>query len=935
MIRLNRAINELFKEKRKISKSHSPFESIEIFQKAMASMAKDKWFGRKSALIIPARIGLSGLQAHGTLDSQGAHAYPGNPEDKDKLIRAAAAFAEYYALIVQSPQGASKAVNQLTKFELGSHVHVLVDKGTGAVSFPDYGNWKVTEGKGVSQLRVNANHTSTLPILVDTTFIFQPDFEKLTKGWSNKKGGTLNQRGAVTDQLTRRELESFNDIEDQEGSKALGSGYAFACLGRLTQESGLAHYYYCPSVLSYTGDTEGSPPGVLIIATWEELSPQEIGLFEMFSNAVWGAITSLELIAKRREAIQSAMRAGVSRVQGRSLSHGIGSGTLQKLAVPGELRKAVGRDPNIPNAPPRDHASDLAQLLRAANEALCSPMADLDRVRELLAGAERVLSEQCVMNAKAEEELRHMFRVVKDRMELLSQVATVRSGLLETWSVRAMVDLYNKSDMLVRPMVREGLFSKLLFQQSSDLKVGVVEGRIGVSGALFTLLDGIIRNVSRHTDGNACVFRLEAARETEWPLVRLEVHHPWQTRGRVKKFEVIQKNLDDDTLDASGAVRRYAWGIMEQKQVCAFLRELDMTEVDKPHMPRLLTITRYRDEKKNWWLKHVFYMPQPRSLLKVSKNADGTVVGQDESGLEIKKDDWGRYTIACLDSNIAAPVENAPLPMRTVILGSGPDRSGSEVWNAYVVQCLRGSRGVRLNLFNHDRLERTVCFGDQTAPLVVAVHDHQGLDPGKYQRIAEQASGELVMLHAMGSTTSFGELFREMKNGTELGKAWCARMAEAGTTPIVILDERVQEEAWPTDGHPHGTALEAMGVFVPDLKATGDLKATTPDKVNAFFRKLETERSWIKEVPKRYLIIHRSVMQRLNSVGTADAYPQRFKDAGYTVRIVSGAAGGSEISMGVDPYVSLAGLEEHAIRIPCKWQLSDMVITARNQPKQP
>jgi len=279
-------------------------------------------------------------------------------------------------------------------------------------------------------------------------------------------------------------------------------------------------------------------------------------------------------------------------------------------------------------------------------------------------------------------------------------------------------------------------------------------------------------------------------------------------------------------------------------------------------------------------------------------------------------------------------VKDLALPSRSVVLADVSEKSGAVVWRAYLDRLLASRRGVRLCLYDHDKLERAICVGDQTAPLVVAVHDHPGIDADKYQQDAEANNGELVMQHAMGSTSPFSELYRVMSTDGELGETWCARMAEAAITPIVILDERVQEAAWPNTSRRHGKELEAMGVFVPDLEATGDLKATTPAQVDAYLTRLKSSRPWTHEVPKRYLIIHRSVMQRLNSLGAADKYPGSFKDAGYEVRIVSGAAGGPEIGMGDDPYVALAGLEQHAIRVPCKWQLSEMVVTARNQQKR-
>jgi len=396
-----------------------------------------------------------------------------------------------------------------------------------------------------------------------------------------------------------------------------------------------------------------------------------------------------------------------------------------------------------------DPGADMLTMLRSAHAALCAPEANLDQVRALLAEAEQLYTETALMSPKAEDKLRHLFRVVKDRMELLSQVATVRSGMLETWSVADVVNAFNRSDVIVQPMLREGVYAKISFAQGNQA-VGIVEGRIGVHGALFTLFENIIRNVSRHTNLDMAKFSLEAEPEDNLPLVRMVLRHTWN--GTEEQLQRIKDALKKETLDASGAIRRHSWGLMEMKQVCAFLREMDMTEVDKEHDPPLLEIKKVDYDKHLSWLHHVFYLPKPRTLLKITLSQDGRPQGQDEAGMQVKQEDWVRYPIVGIDRTVNAQTIAQYLPNRCANLMDVHNMSGSELWRTYVEQQLNGKRGVKLHLYDHDDNKRTVCFGDQTSPLVGAVYHHPGVDPDKYERQAGTDHGALTMLHAIVSS---------------------------------------------------------------------------------------------------------------------------------------------------------------------------------------
>lgn len=638
------------------------------------------------------------------------------------------------------------------------------------------------------------------------------------------------------------------------------------------------------------------------------------------------------------EVHKSAMRSGISRLAGRGAAHNLGSNALQRLTRPGVLRSAIGLDKAIVGSTPYDHSEELNSLVAAALAQLGVPRPDLENAKRTLENASEVLRTKRMLNAKAEDHLRTTLGYMKDRMELLAQIATMRSGLLESRDLGSLIKEFGDASLLIDHMVTGGFTVKFRMPGAS-LAVGITEGPNGVS-ALFNLFENVLRNANRHTTWNGGIFTVEASHSAvHKDLVEVKLSHEWEPRDTpAKALEHIRSALTKPMLDpGTGAIRRGGWGMLEQKLVCAFLRELDLSQVDDPELsPALLGVDQIEPVNgAQRRLVYTFHLPRPRDVVRITKTAGSSFKCIDGKGDEVAAERVPKFPIAVLPKDTALPAE-IKLPMRSVEMEAPSATTEGEAWKAYCEAKL-SEKGLSVQVAISDNealvLGAQISVGDPKAKkqicCIACDHETSNDDLASYEALVS-GCGMLALVQPIGTRSSFGHLTTSIQQDIQSGGTWAYRLAEAAITPIVVLDERIQEalesEPTPSKGMTLKDRLRSMGVFVPDRgKDEIDLNNPVVGQLIDFLNAVKAL-DVVACMPARHVIIHRTVLQKLYpdaSKGTT-----ALKALGFCPLWTSGAAGGDDIGRLDMDYVPFSMLERNTIVAPCKWQLVDMVMGA-------
>lgn len=547
-------------------------QGLRILEAGVEAVSKSRWFGDKSALIIPARYGLQG-QVSFILDEHGCYAYRGKESDNEQLQKAALAFAKYYALIRQSKHGASRAVRDLTHFNHDSYVHVVVDEQGGVNLMYPKRNLELDRDH-LSRLKLDREPDHALPGLVKSQsgepihFKYPNNsiFKEITEAWA---GDELRQ--SLTENFDEV-LALFQSLTGPDDQPAKGSGYAMACLGKLGKDSGLRHIYYCPSVLSYVGTLEGSPPAVMVVCTWEPLSESEVRAFEGFSTIIWGAITSLELRAQRERARLSAKQAATSTNLTRTLSHNTGSHSLNALGSDEKLDAAFKRiEECIAKKPLPGAVYKNAEGTKPDNAVNSTPFnKDMSQQRRVWLG---------IYN-----------NYLRERMDLLADITTA-------------IPMYETSKALVQDVLRgfernylltttiaganefDYRFAYTLPYGQDDINAAIPGDALGLQ-CCWLILENMIRNSAKHgahPAGEPVVYSVNVAVHTnnDYLRVRITEKHPKRTAASAAKLaEARNTDIDKEVLDENDQVRQTALGMLEMKAACAYLRKVGMDEID-------------------------------------------------------------------------------------------------------------------------------------------------------------------------------------------------------------------------------------------------------------------------------------------------------------------------------------------------------------------
>lgn len=598
------------------------------------------------------------------------------------------------------------------------------------------------------------------------------------------------------------------------------------------------------------------------------------------------------ILAKAKDALlpqfldeirKEAMRAGVSRVMARNLSHNLGSHVLTALTHPQQFldRAKVNATPKSTG---HNHHVTI-NLDKNGSEVKFYLNEDPNSI---------------------DEQLSRFNRYLRTRMDLLAEMAVGPAPFFSGRMVKEDVLKPFHDVRLVRDEITgnggKGFAPDFDFA-GNDVCCSFPSDEQGVQ-CLNLIVEDLARNGSKHGAHKAddmihlCFEFAEANGHDEF--ISLLVHDKNDSRPAVDLNTLVLEQNDRirrKMLLPDGEVRPDSWGMLEMKIAAAYLRGIDPADIDdeayqpasaddvpngttksRAHLALLTAEPQWNEPKKETGsLAYRLFLRRHMDLLVVVPDqkgndspvrhfATGVTIAQVSAVASAKKA-WSHRLMVCA-TDVKAP-EGKHLPRRIVtcdvedFLKDPTDAAktkalGELVWQTYRAKVL-GSVGLK------------VIKSDQ-AP--------NGTSNCRVISTGTESKEAQYICHAKNMGTGFFEVFSSASPlfracGELFGTGVAAErskthFAEAFMVPIAILDERIQKSAYQLnepaikDTPNYATLLKHVGVSIPDPSA---------EKYNLNGSDISVHRTdieeWIKSELKNdgYLVIHMGVLERMTKLG--------------------------------------------------------------------
>jgi len=607
---------------------------------------------------------------------------------------------------------------------------------------------------------------------------------------------------------------------------------------------------------------------------------------------------------KRRATIkerEQARRSAVSTVMARNMSHNFGSHVLARLASPTNLRDHYDAEKEKGQHDPLKPVSLLNSYLRTRMDFL----ADVATGAPAVAMSKRLYRDTCAYLDNDEG---------IDRQEiLLDKVSGTNLGV-------DSITLKIRSD-------NQEITTKTL---EKDPLVAFPSDMLGAH-AFYIILENIIRNCAKHSN----------LREDDDLEITVEVdedlNHKEYYRVRIfddiRKEEGLQDIVDDlnegidESILTDGELRQGYWGVLEMKIAAAYLRQIDPSQIDTEHDPRLLKAL---SREENTGLGYELYLKRHRLALVLDfdenqplceRGSDdlrkrGVEVAEGRTRLEKVSNEEHDFLVLVSPTvdDLECVARNAKaLPQKVIVCDS---QSGTPIYgedcyaqvereeiesklrsgNAMEVACWLWETWAE-NIFEDQPLPTlkkgptddpiTICEGEDTHTFLF---DHHGHFYDDYPAECQEAN----YYEPYGSTTPVGMILNNTFDWGELKKRkLCAELRTSSAFEVAVVDERVQEAATSQKDDEVDEyvdmVLEAMGVYIPqpssEERETSFGKRTSNEEIVDLNRKnfcektKESIETWIGvklSSGVECLVIHLGIIEKI--AGTKKDYINEWVD---------------------------------------------------------
>ncbi|MGQ9691635.1 MAG: hypothetical protein ACUVQY_10355, partial [Thermoproteota archaeon] len=379
---------------------------------------------------------------------------------------------------------------------------------------------------------------------------------------------------------------------------------------------------------------------------------------------------------------------------------------------------------------------------------------------------------------------------------------------------------------------------------------GIPNGIIGCQ-AFYCIIENLIRNVVKHCerpDQTSLEITIQLERDGDWKnnddLMKVIIYDNWGAcHSRQGLEQDINKRLQERVIRNDGSIIASNRGLKEMKVAAAYLRGLTPEAVDEPQVePSLLRAVNIGDN-----LGYEFFLLKPKELLvSIAENVippdklnslkrQGIEIVTDKSELLVKGRDHPILLVMLDDESIKSLLEDpnnaSDLPLRVIFIqddGQVVARSGSwcQVVSSSSVSGLLDK--IRNRLKQGDGLVAISCVWELWTritcgdfPPKLWIYEDENLRLWNIEGISSlvgkndnpDASTRVVLYarHGYSKRDHKSILFYEpygkgvdlisfvLENPLqkeEARKALVYRLIDAGLTPILVIDERVQEAAY-------------------------------------------------------------------------------------------------------------------------------------------
>lgn len=571
-----------------------------------------------------------------------------------------------------------------------------------------------------------------------------------------------------------------------------------------------------------------------------------------------------------KEQYQQAMRAAVSQVMSRNLSHNIGSHVLARLSSLQELKRIIGKSRN--DRYDKNAVEDFAGKVANLNSYLRTRMdflADIATNVPVVTAPKKLFRDICIYLKPDSSNQKLPWQEM-----LLNYISgtNIREDQIFI-NVRFNGKQVNSNTANEDPLIA----------MPNDL--------LGIH-AFYAILENIIRNCAKHsriaadgTDYRTAKLKLtifvESHNEKYWK-VRI-VDNLEQCRHDAKLLTRLNNSINQKMLDPDGTLRKSAWGILEMKTAATYLRKIEPALIDDFHAtvtndisepPNILVA----DSDENGNLVYEFFLLKHKQALVVCFNQ--SLLRKDLEPAQAKLKNDGVDFLFCASVNdfkekFADELDNSAthdflilldptqaeydffksykkmLPSRVFLYSEKPVSDSCEDWSQRLeknalLEKLKDADGDAVNLYlwkalvsgendendfsvinykseNEEPVRLLNAAGKESAKIVFDCH-------GAAYKCGKFSLEDVFYYEPYGSVSPTGLLIGNRENIVELPY----EIVEAAQLSVVIIDERVQFEAEKTiqDANVDGFInqfeakfghspryrhlLELMKIYIPD-----------------------------------------------------------------------------------------------------------------------
>lgn len=293
----------------------------------------------------------------------------------------------------------------------------------------------------------------------------------------------------------------------------------------------------------------------------------------------------------------ASIRAALSQVMARNMSHNIGSHVIGKL---NDRIKKMNWD-------------------NLQYNSIINPKLLNDLKKEDI--KDSVLDQVSIFN-----------KYIKCRMDFLGDIALGTPTMLYTKSLINIMHDFDIVRLLMENISGKNDFNyqiNICSNVNDDIYIAIPNDLLGCQ-ALYNIIENIIRNTAKHGKTKAVnnklpiTFTLKIIDDLDDLFYKVCIYDSNILNKNEMKGVVNSQNdkINDTVIDQDFKLRQKSLGVVEIKACASYLRKVDISKIDDTVSPSLLTTFMHSEKRGHNMLGYEFYVLKPKEILYVKKEID-------------------------------------------------------------------------------------------------------------------------------------------------------------------------------------------------------------------------------------------------------------------------------------------------------------------------